>query len=204
MPAPLRRLLGRPFSFEPQTVCREHGGANDRLCMYRHRHTRAVLRRPRPLPYRQRPQRHLHQHDADAAIDPGGPAPRRSFPLELRRHERRLFVGFSAAGYFQATESYSSLFIFATLGNFVAIVLAMFMWKTLADRNTPLLDATRKQFQLRQSPHNEIRKSEKDSSHKTRAECCDKRQEVDRIIHLSKSAGAFSDVVFIVRIEIPR
>ena len=29
------------------------------------------------------------------------------------------FVGFSAAGYFQATESYSSLFIFATLGNFV-------------------------------------------------------------------------------------
>jgi POT family proton-dependent oligopeptide transporter len=31
------------------------------------------------------------------------------------------FVGFSAAGYFQATESYSSLFIFATLGNFGAI-----------------------------------------------------------------------------------
>src|SRR5439155_19285619 len=30
-----------------------------------------------------------------------------------------------------------------------------------------------------QSPHNEIRKSEKDSSHKTRAECCDKRQEVE-------------------------
>src|SRR5947207_4964022 len=53
----------------------------------------------------------------------------------------------------------------------------------------------------RQSLHNEIRKSEKDSSHKTRAECCDKRQEVDRIIHLSKSAGAFSDAVFIMRIE---
>ena len=35
------------------------------------------------------------------------------------------FVGFSAAGYFQATQSYSSLFIFATLGNFVAIVLAL-------------------------------------------------------------------------------
>jgi POT family proton-dependent oligopeptide transporter len=60
------------------------------------------------------------------------------------------FVGFSAAGYFQATQSYSSLFIFATLGNFVAIILAVSMWKTLADRNTPLLDATRKQFQLRQ------------------------------------------------------
>src|SRR5262245_5820459 len=60
------------------------------------------------------------------------------------------FVGFSAAGYFQATQSYSSLFIFATLGNFVAIILAALTWKTLADRNTPLLDKTPKQFRLRQ------------------------------------------------------
>ena len=61
------------------------------------------------------------------------------------------FVGFSAAGYFQATESYSSLFIFATLGNFVAIVLALLQrGRRSTDRNTPLLDATRKQFQLRQ------------------------------------------------------
>jgi POT family proton-dependent oligopeptide transporter len=60
------------------------------------------------------------------------------------------FVGFSAAGYFQATQSYSSLFIFATLGNFSAIVLALSNWKTLTDRGTPLLDATRKQFRLRQ------------------------------------------------------
>src|SRR6478672_8496833 len=60
------------------------------------------------------------------------------------------FVGFSAAGYFQGTESYASLFIFATVGNFVAIILAFFNWKTLTDRNTPLLDATPKQFRLRQ------------------------------------------------------
>ncbi len=59
------------------------------------------------------------------------------------------FVGFSAAGYFQATESYSSLFIFATLGNFGAIVLALLFWKTLADRNTTLLETTPKQFQMR-------------------------------------------------------
>jgi proton-dependent oligopeptide transporter, POT family len=59
------------------------------------------------------------------------------------------FVGFAVAGYFQGTESYASLFIFATLGNFVAIVLATMSWKTLADRNTPLLEATPKQFQLR-------------------------------------------------------
>src|SRR5947208_8828732 len=60
------------------------------------------------------------------------------------------FVGFSVAGHFQTTESYSNLFIFATLGNFVAIILAFFNWKTLTDRNTPLFDKTPKQFRLRQ------------------------------------------------------
>ena len=59
------------------------------------------------------------------------------------------FVGFTVAGHYQGTESYSSLFIFATLGNFVAIVLALFYWKTLADRDTPLLEATPKQFRRR-------------------------------------------------------
>ncbi len=59
------------------------------------------------------------------------------------------FVGFAVAGYFQGTESYASLFIFATLGNFGAIVLALFNWKTLTDRNTPLLEATSNQFRLR-------------------------------------------------------
>src|SRR4029079_17930878 len=42
------------------------------------------------------------------------------------------------------------LFIFATIGNFVAIILAFFNWKTLTDRNTSLLYATPKQFWLRQ------------------------------------------------------
>src|ERR1043165_7105230 len=59
------------------------------------------------------------------------------------------FVGFSAAGYFQATQSYSSLFIFATLGNFGAIVVAMITWKILADRNTLLLDKPPNQFRIR-------------------------------------------------------
>ncbi|MEB0138964.1 MULTISPECIES: oligopeptide:H+ symporter [unclassified Undibacterium] len=48
------------------------------------------------------------------------------------------FIGFSAAGYYQLEQDYASLFIFATLGNFVAIVLAALNWNTLADRNTPL------------------------------------------------------------------
>ena len=59
------------------------------------------------------------------------------------------FVGFAVAGYFQGTESYASLFIFATLGNFVAIVLAVSSWKTLTDRNTPLLEATPDKFRMR-------------------------------------------------------
>src|SRR6187401_920763 len=59
------------------------------------------------------------------------------------------FVGFGVAGYFQGTESYASLFIFATLGNFVAIVLALFNWATLTDRNTPLLEKTSSQFRVR-------------------------------------------------------
>lgn len=60
------------------------------------------------------------------------------------------FVGFSAAGIYQATESYSKLFIFATIGNFMAIILALFNWKTLRDLSTPLLDRTPKEFRLRQ------------------------------------------------------
>src|SRR3954452_4564322 len=60
------------------------------------------------------------------------------------------FIGFSVAGHFQATESYSNLFIFATLGNFGAIVLAFFNWKTLTDRHSVLLDATPQQFRWRQ------------------------------------------------------
>lgn len=59
------------------------------------------------------------------------------------------FVGFAVAGYFQATESYSRLFIFATVGNFVAIVLALFNWRTLTDRNTPLLETSASQFRMR-------------------------------------------------------
>lgn len=60
------------------------------------------------------------------------------------------FVGFSAAGHYQLTQSYASLFIFATLGNLASIVLAAAYWKTLADRNTPLAEeADRRKFRGR-------------------------------------------------------
>jgi len=59
------------------------------------------------------------------------------------------FVGFTVAGYFQASENYSNLFIFATLGNFVAIILALVSWRTLTDRNTTLLEVTADKFRMR-------------------------------------------------------
>ena len=59
------------------------------------------------------------------------------------------FVGFAVAGHYQLTEDYSSLFLFATVGNIVAIILTLYHWKVLTDRSTPLLDVTPNQFKLR-------------------------------------------------------
>ncbi|HEY9101065.1 oligopeptide:H+ symporter [Chitinimonas sp.] len=59
------------------------------------------------------------------------------------------FVGFTVAGHYQLTQSYPSLFIFATLGNIAAIILSAVFWKSLADLNTPLLEVTPAQFRKR-------------------------------------------------------
>jgi proton-dependent oligopeptide transporter, POT family len=59
------------------------------------------------------------------------------------------FIGFAVAGHYQLTQSYASLFLFATVGNGLAIVLAWCYWRTLADLNTPLLQATAAAFKLR-------------------------------------------------------
>jgi len=59
------------------------------------------------------------------------------------------FVGFTAAGHYQRTANYAGLFLFATLGNVVAIVIALVFWKTLADRDTPLLEFDARRFRLR-------------------------------------------------------
>ena len=59
------------------------------------------------------------------------------------------FVGFAVAGHYQLTEDYTSLFLFATLGNFLSIVLALANWKALRDLSTPLLDVSRPQFRAR-------------------------------------------------------
>jgi proton-dependent oligopeptide transporter, POT family len=59
------------------------------------------------------------------------------------------FVGFTAAGHYQKAANYSGLFIFATIGNLVAVVLAVRFWKTLADRDTPLLQVDASGFRRR-------------------------------------------------------
>ena len=59
------------------------------------------------------------------------------------------FVGFSVAGYYQLTQSYASLFTFATLGNLGAIVLAVRYWRVIKDLNTPLLEAPPAAFRWR-------------------------------------------------------
>ncbi len=59
------------------------------------------------------------------------------------------FVGFTVAGYFQLTENYRALFLFATLGNAAAIIVAVCRWRILADLNTPLHDASCSQYRWR-------------------------------------------------------
>ena len=59
------------------------------------------------------------------------------------------FIGFAVAGHYQLSESYASLFIFATVGNFLAIILAAANWRVLKDRHTPLLKVTPMQYRLR-------------------------------------------------------
>lgn len=59
------------------------------------------------------------------------------------------FIGFTAAGHYQQTKNYSGLFVFATIGNVLAIVIAAAYWKMLADRDTPLAEVDRRTFRSR-------------------------------------------------------
>jgi len=59
------------------------------------------------------------------------------------------FIGFAVAGHYQLTENYHGLFLFATVGNLLAILLAVANWKTLADRSTPLIGASPVAYRVR-------------------------------------------------------
>lgn len=59
------------------------------------------------------------------------------------------FVGFAVAGHYELTQNYPRLFIFATIGNVLAILLAAGNWRVLADRDTRLVAAAPGRFRLR-------------------------------------------------------
>ncbi|MFZ4833677.1 peptide MFS transporter [Rouxiella sp. Mn2063] len=56
------------------------------------------------------------------------------------------FIGFAVAGYYQLSDNYRALFLFATLGNIAAIIVTMSRWNILKDINTPLIEVGRSQF----------------------------------------------------------
>jgi POT family proton-dependent oligopeptide transporter len=80
-------------------------------------------------------------------------------PADLRRESAFLwnyagmnlgfFVGFTVAGHFQLAEDYRSLFLFATVGNVLAIAVTAANWRGLEDLDTPLLKATPGRFRAR-------------------------------------------------------
>ena len=49
------------------------------------------------------------------------------------------FIGFSISGYFQLNHAYSQLFLLSSLGNFIALILTFYKWRSLGDRHTQLL-----------------------------------------------------------------
>lgn len=51
------------------------------------------------------------------------------------------FVGFAIGGYFHLMHAYHELFLLSGLGNLVALVLTLYNWKLLKDRDTTFVDA---------------------------------------------------------------
>ncbi|WP_193392752.1 peptide MFS transporter [Legionella santicrucis] len=46
------------------------------------------------------------------------------------------FVGFSLSGLFQLTQNYERLFLLSSLGNLVALIICLYCWQQLSDRET--------------------------------------------------------------------
>lgn len=56
------------------------------------------------------------------------------------------FIGYTVAGYYQLSENYHSLFLFATFGNIAAIVITLLRWPILSDISTSLQHMTGRRF----------------------------------------------------------
>lgn len=59
------------------------------------------------------------------------------------------FIGFTISGYFQLTQGYHQLFLLSGFGNLLSLVILMYNWKILKDRNTTFVDAPAKAKQQR-------------------------------------------------------
>jgi POT family proton-dependent oligopeptide transporter len=46
------------------------------------------------------------------------------------------FIGFSLSGIFQISQNYQRLFLLSSLGNLIALVICLYCWQQLVDRNT--------------------------------------------------------------------
>ncbi|TAK73226.1 MAG: MFS transporter [Gammaproteobacteria bacterium] len=52
------------------------------------------------------------------------------------------FVGFSLGGYYHLQHAYHSLFLLSALGNSVALLLVLYNWRTLKDRDTLFIESS--------------------------------------------------------------
>jgi POT family proton-dependent oligopeptide transporter len=52
------------------------------------------------------------------------------------------FVGFSIGGYFHLHQAYSELFLLSGFGNMIALLLTLYHWKKLRDRDTSFIEST--------------------------------------------------------------
>lgn len=51
------------------------------------------------------------------------------------------FVGFAIGGYFHLSQGYHELFLLSGLGNLIALILTIYNWKILKDRDTTFVDS---------------------------------------------------------------
>ena len=54
------------------------------------------------------------------------------------------FIGFSLSGVFQITQNYQRLFLLSSLGNLIALLICLFCWQQLADKNTSFANKDKK------------------------------------------------------------
>lgn len=52
------------------------------------------------------------------------------------------FIGFAIGGYFHLNQAYRELFLLSAFGNLVALILTLYNWKLLKDRDTSFVEAT--------------------------------------------------------------